>query len=85
MCFIRCHDKKCLKYPTYNYPNQKRALFCKKHSKDGMYIVSKKCCYDDCVKRALYNYPDQKRALFCKLHIEEGMVDVSITAIQAVH
>lgn len=35
-----CHHEGCFVTPTYNYPNEKKRIFCVTHKLDGMVSLS---------------------------------------------
>ena len=73
----RCIHPNCDKRPSYNTPDEKIALYCANHKKDGMInITSKNCIHPDCNKQPLYNTPGEKVALYCGNHKKDGMIDI---------
>ena len=67
----------CNVLPSFNFPNIKTPLFCKKHKLEGMIDVLNPRCADasGCLRRRTFNYPGSK-PMFCKKHADERMVNV---------
>lgn len=75
--FRTCQFQNCASQANYNYSNQKRALFCKKHKEVGMIdMYHIKCHYDNCIKRPCYNYKSETAAKYCSTHKLPLMIDV---------
>jgi hypothetical protein len=73
----RCLYNTCDKLPTFNYPTEKKRLYCDKHKLDGMInIKNKKCSQPTCNKIPNYNFDFEKKPLYCVAHKKEKMVDV---------
>jgi hypothetical protein len=74
-CKRICIHEDCNKQPVFNYPSEKRAIYCKTHKLENMIdVMHKKCIH--CNKIPYYNYPSEKRGLYCKTHKLENMVNV---------
>ena len=72
-----CQHDDCETQPTFNFPNEKKGLYCVKHKLDGMVDVKHKTCqHDDCETRPVFNFPNEKKGLYCVKHKLDGMVDV---------
>ena len=72
-----CLQKGCTIIPCFNYKNEKKALYCSKHSLEGMIdVISKRCIHEDCNTQPVYNYTNEKKALYCSNHSLEGMIDI---------
>lgn len=75
--FRKCEFKDCEHQANYNYANEKRAIYCKKHKEEGM--IDKyhlKCDFEGCNKRPCYNLESEPQPKFCKTHKSEEMIDV---------
>ena len=48
----RCAEKDCSKGPTYNFPNETKALYCCEHKLENMIFLVKKekCKHQNCDK-----------------------------------
>jgi len=71
----KCAGENCTKYASFNFPGEKRPIYCKIHSKPLMQNTSgKHCIYVDigsnkkCTKRAAFNIIGEKRGLYCFNH-----------------
>ena len=42
-CCRLCHFEGCFVTPTYNYPGQKKRIFCVTHKKEGMVRLESIC------------------------------------------
>ena len=61
--------KECNKEASYNFEEETKRLYCKKHKLENMFnVVSQMCINDGCNKIAIYNVEFQKRPLYCKKH-----------------
>ena len=69
-----CTEPGCnKKQPLFNFKDEKRGLYCKKHKKEEMVdVVHKKCL--DCDKIPLFNFKDKNSGIYCKKHAKENMV-----------
>jgi hypothetical protein len=75
----QCLEETCVTIPYFNFPGEKKALYCSKHKKDGMVNVRDKHCENEgggCYKIPLFNYPGFKHGIFCSIHKMEGMVSI---------
>ena len=64
------HAGGCTTLPAWNFPGEKRGLYCKVHAIDGMLdIVNPRCQHPGCNKQPSYNMPHEVRGLFCKVHV----------------
>lgn len=67
----------CNHQANYNFPNEKRAVFCRKHKDLGMVDMYHKTCeVENCRLRPSYNLENEKEARFCLVHKHDNMVDV---------
>jgi hypothetical protein len=68
----------CGKIPIYNYPGQKKALYCNSCRMEGMVNVQRKECLGGCgtFKAPIYNYPFERKGRYCKNCKLLGMIDV---------
>ena len=66
---------KCNKTRAYfNFPGQKKAIYCSKCKEEGMVdVVSKKC---QCGTRPIYNFEGKKKGICCSKCKEDGMINV---------
>lgn len=73
-----CNYEGCKKTCRFNFPNEKKPLFCATHKQDGMINLSVKikCSFEGCNKIPSYNF-EGKNAERCSEHKLEGMVDVA--------
>lgn len=63
---------------SFNYPNEKKSLYCKKHAFTDMINVSEKKCIDCKVTRPNFNYQGKKAAYCYKCSKNyNGMVNVN--------
>ena len=68
---------RCDKRPTFNFPGNKRGVFCADHKEPGMVNVkSMKCEHDDCNVQPCFNFPEELFGRFCATHRREGMVNL---------
>jgi hypothetical protein len=69
----QCLVEDCKTSPSFNFPQEKKPIYCKKHSKDGMVnIKSKKCIEEDCLNRAIYTENGEGKAVvYCHIHKKE--------------
>ena len=65
------------KQPSFNYPNEKKPLFCKDCKLDSMINVIHAKCIGCKIKHPSYNYPNDKKRLYCGDCKLEGMIDVA--------
>jgi hypothetical protein len=73
----QCLEDGCNKEPCYGYINDKRASYCKNHSKKDMInIISERCIENNCSKLPSFNYINETKAIYCVLHKKEKMVDI---------
>jgi len=64
----------CTKQSFFNFPNEKKGLYCYDHKKGLMInIYSKKCL--KCGKRAIFNFENESKGLFCADHKTSEMID----------
>ena len=82
MVWLMLKDKTCIEpgcktRPNYNNPDEKTALYCSEHKKDGMVDVKNKTCIEQgCKTQPNFNNPDEKIGLYCSVHKKDGMVNV---------
>jgi hypothetical protein len=77
MSLNKCQYINCTIRPTFNFINEKKALFCAKHKQEGMVDVkSKRCLEKNCCTQPVYNFKDENKPLYCYKHKKEGMIDV---------
>ena len=76
----KCFEQGCKVIPSYNYKNEKEALFCSKHKKEEMVNLknfkSIKCLDLGCDIIPSYNYINEKEGLYCSKHKKEGMINL---------
>lgn len=65
----------CDKQPTFNFPNQKKAIYCADHKKPQMRDIIHPSCLD-CNKLPSFNLPNQTKAIYCADHRKPQMRDV---------
>jgi hypothetical protein len=67
----------CEHQANYNFPTEKKAIFCKTHKDIGMVDMHHKTCgVAECRLRPQYNFEGEKQGRFCLKHKEHNMVDV---------
>jgi hypothetical protein len=72
----RCLD--CNKIPNFNLPDKKGGVYCAKHKKKDMIIVTNKRCKEvNCLIEANFNLPNEKSPIYCNAHKKENMVNVT--------
>jgi len=70
-----CIGDGCNKQPSYNYPEEKSALYCSDHKLDGMKKVTNRLCAGvDCDKQPSYRHEYSPTYTHCVDHAENGMV-----------
>ena len=71
---IKC---KCGKSePSFNFPNEKKAICCSRCKENGMIDIKNKKC--KCAKsRPHFNFPNEKKAICCSRCKENGMIDIT--------
>ena len=75
-----CKEDNCKKYAYYNYPDEKKKLYCRIHEKDNMIdkinekIKNYKCEYLDCKKFNKTDFCNQHRykCLSCDIRIKSN-------------
>ena len=73
----KCVFENCNKIPSYNYINEKKAIYCVNHKLEHMIdIIHKKCVFENCNKIPSYNYINEKKAIYCVNHKLEHMIDI---------
>jgi hypothetical protein len=73
-----CNFEDCNKIPSYNFENEKKAIYCFFHKLDNMInIKSNTCCEINCKRMPIYNFKNEITPLFCSFHKDETMVNVS--------
>jgi hypothetical protein len=50
-----CKNSNCNKHPTFNYKNEKTALYCNQHKLDDMIDIKYKSCFEPTKKTGLLN------------------------------
>ena len=55
-----CKEKDCKLHPNFNYEGEKSGLYCSKHKKDMIDVVSRKCKEKDCNFFPSFNYVGEK-------------------------
>ena len=60
-----CSTRKLHK-PNLNYPNEKRALYCKSCKLEDMIDILHKKCITCNIKHPIYNYPNETQKSYCK-------------------
>jgi hypothetical protein len=71
-----CIHEGCKTLPSFNKEGETKALYCKKHKKEGMVSLDKRCIHEGCKTRPIYNKEGKTKALYCKEHKKEGMVNI---------
>src|SRR5690606_40671363 len=80
-----CIEPGCTVLPSFNYPGEKKKLYCKKHAKDGMISLTNVSCVEQgCDIVPSYNYPGEKKKLYCKKHAKAG-IDRKSTRLNSSH
>ena len=74
-----CQHKNCTKISSYNFQNEKEAIFCKEHKDDEMIDVKHKTCnHAGCTIRPNFNFKNNKSGIYCIKHKTDGMINVTI-------
>jgi len=68
---------KCNKNCSFNYPTEKKPLYCGDCKLEGMVDVKNKKCITCNKKQPFINYPNEKIPLYCGDCKLEGMVDIN--------
>lgn len=72
-----CNYKDCKTRPNYNFEGKKHSLYCVKHKKDEMILVSNKSCKQEgCNTRPMFNFENEVQGIYCNEHKEGGMINV---------
>jgi hypothetical protein len=72
-----CNFENCKKQPTFNYENEKKAIYCFQHKKENMInVINKTCIFENCKIRPTFNYENEKQAVYCSEHKKENMINV---------
>ena len=73
----KCIFENCKKQSSFNFENEKNAIYCSQHKKENMIdIKSKKCIFENCKIIPLYNFENEKNAIYCSQHKKENMIDI---------
>ncbi len=73
----QCTEENCKTAPIFNFPNEKRGIYCFKHKKETMIDVKNiKCTEPGCNQQPTYGIEGNKTALRCKMHKSDNMVDI---------
>jgi hypothetical protein len=73
----KCREEGCAKQPRFNYKENKSAIYCHLHKKDGMIdVVNYRCQEEGCGLIPAYNYEGNKRGLYCNSHKKDGMIHI---------
>ena len=70
----RCIELHCDKYALYAIPNEKIALYCKTHAKNGMVDIKTNVC--KCGIGATFGFENDDKATCCKLCKKNGMINI---------
>lgn len=74
---VKCHREKCVKHGSFNFPGEKKVLYCGNHSLPGMIDVYHSFCkHIGCKIQPTYNKPTEKIGIYCREHKLKGMIDV---------
>jgi hypothetical protein len=64
-------------YPVYNFPSEKKPIYCKEHKLEGMVNLKsekRQCAFDGCTKTPQYSDNKDNKDLekmYCKLHCQQ--------------
>ena len=73
----KCHFIGCDKRASFNFPNEKLRICCKKHCFHGMInVMNVKCKFENCKKQPIYNFENERRPIYCGEHKEINMIDI---------
>jgi hypothetical protein len=75
----KCIIDLCNTFASYNYKNEKKAIYCLKHKKENMIDVKnqkRKCLENNCNKIATFNFKEERNAIYCTNHKKENMIDI---------
>ena len=67
---------KCNKRPSFNYKNEKKALYCYTHKLPDMIDIKNPICVE-CNKRASFNFNYEKKPVYCHKHKLPEMINVT--------
>eukprot|EP00752_Nemacystus_decipiens_P012670 g11224.t1 len=72
----KCRHPSCHLRPSFGNVGQ-RAMYCAKHTLDGMVnVVARKCAEPGCKKGPSYGLPEDRKPVFCSAHRLPGHVNV---------
>ena len=75
----KCIHINCIKLPSYNIEEEKKAIYCFSHKLEGMVNVKhNKCIELNCKLRPLYNVERKKEPMYCFSHKKEKMINVVV-------
>lgn len=73
-----CAAKDCKVQPSYNYPGEKKRLFCSAHRAQGMVnLCNKQCAEAGCTVSPRFNLPNCTAGKYCNQHKQQGMINVT--------
>jgi hypothetical protein len=72
-----CLIENCNIKARFNFPDEKKLLYCKDHKKDGMINIDRRLCiFHGCHKRAHYNFINENKEKYCGEHKQDGMINI---------
>lgn len=72
-----CREENCKNYPTYNYENETKPVFCFSHKKSNMMnIITNTCIENNCKIIPVFNFEGEKTAIYCNKHKTHGMINI---------
>lgn len=69
--YRKCNGEKCLKSPAFNFPGEKRGMYCNDHKLVNMVNVVTKiipCFYENCSNKAPFRDIENIKIRYCKEH-----------------
>ena len=70
-----CIEQGCNIFPSFNYKNEKKKLYCAKHKLENMIDITHKRCLN-CELFSCFNYENESHPLYCAKHKLENMIDI---------
>jgi hypothetical protein len=75
-----CNHKDCTTFPSYNYPKEKRGIYCYKHKLPTMINIKNNtlCIEPECKLNASFGLPNTSVKLYCSTHAKDDMINLSV-------
>jgi hypothetical protein len=73
----RCIEPGCITMCKYNFPTEKKGIYCSEHKKETMInVISKRCIEPGCMTIPIYNFMNETKAIYCFEHKKDLMINV---------